>query len=180
MKGSPMTDKTVTQEQPAGEPSVWADVAAELRRIADDVLLLVGEDAPLHVELTVQPARATIQSVDDVAAVLVDKHGEAFGTLHRAYAHRGPVALSIYRSVPEERDAELAKLRARVAELEGYIPRASGAGTADAIGTYRRCAVSSDANTACTLHVDHADRHVDAQGWSWGPELLNQPVERPL
>lgn len=112
------------------EPSPWLDLADELRRFADDVETLVGEPAPGYVTLDIQPGKAlqaeTPAMVDAVAAVLLRKTPETKklvgGTYHRrASGSRGQIRVSVYQEVtgpPDERDAELARLRAEVEKLK--------------------------------------------------------------
>jgi hypothetical protein len=127
-------DKTVP------ELTGYQAIAAELRRIADDVEGLVGEPAPRMFSLNIQPFNAdgigantakgrpaTVAAVDAVGMALLGKAGRTHrlsgGSFHHSvHGDRGPINFSIYQSVadPEvvDRDEEIALLRARVAELE--------------------------------------------------------------
>jgi fumarate hydratase class II len=122
------------------DPSPWLDIAAELRRIADDVETLAGEPAPGLFSIDIQPHNAdgcgvdtaknrpvTQAAVDAVAQALIGKVGvtehmvgSAFH--HKAYGQRGAIKVGIYQSVagPDAVDPEqeIERLRARVAELE--------------------------------------------------------------
>jgi hypothetical protein len=115
-----------TNVQAAG-PDPWAEIAAELRRVADDAEKLVGEPAPSCFQIHIQPkphdVPAAVAAVDTIALALLGKAGEtrrmSVGVYHRnADAERGPISMSVYRKVPEPPTAEIERLRARLAELE--------------------------------------------------------------
>lgn len=109
------------------EPDAWAEIAAELRRIADDAEKLIGEPAPSTFQINVQPlphnCAAAAVAVDTIALALLGKPGTTKrmgdGAYHRdAVGRRGPIPLSVFRRIPGPEHAELERLRARVAELE--------------------------------------------------------------
>lgn len=128
---------------------MWADISAELHRLAEDVLDLVGEPAPCYVGIDIQPhnptqvgpdtvdARAvTVAAVDAVASVLLGKVGETVrmggnSHHHRAHGERGQIRIGIFQSVAApDSDAELARLRAeneqlRAAARQAYVREAA-------------------------------------------------------
>ena len=128
-----MTDPTV-------QPDAWAAIAAELRRIADDAEKLIGTEPPGLVAFDIQPYAAvshpptpkqrdaTIQAVNEAANAFLGKDaktqkmsdGKSFH--HTTDGRRGRISMSIYQAIAdpdiEDVQAELEKLRARVAELE--------------------------------------------------------------
>lgn len=119
------------------EPSVWADIAAELEKMAADCYDLIGQPAPAQFQIYVQPKPhdnlEALAAVDTIASVLLGKPGETKkmgnGNYHRnADGDRGPIALSIFRKVPapDSRDEELALLRAEVAELKAKQAETAG------------------------------------------------------
>jgi hypothetical protein len=131
-KGNPVDDKSVT-------PDPWAAMAAELRRMADDFEKLIGQVAPGLVSLDIQPKgdvshppvakqRAeTIEAVDAVAHALFGEPGEtkamSNGTFHhKRYGRRGRITVDVYQALADpgavDPDEEIARLRARLAELE--------------------------------------------------------------
>jgi hypothetical protein len=137
-----VTDQTVTPEAAKSDP--WAEIADELERIARDCRDLVGEPAPCTFYLGVQPytptpiARAAIESrpaavaaVDAVSVALLGHPAKtermSSGTFHHTTkGDRGPIHLDIYQQVADpdadERDAELARLRAEVEQLRAAVP----------------------------------------------------------
>lgn len=111
------------------QPDPWADISAELHKLADDVLGMVGELAPAQFAIAIQPqpwnSAEAVAAVDTIATLLLGKPGEtqkmSGAVYHRnADGFRGSIKLSVFRQMPapDERDAELDRLRARVAELE--------------------------------------------------------------
>lgn len=136
------------QPDPApSEPSVWADIAAELRRLANDVDDLIGQPAPRQFAINIQPhcgpshppvpkERAeTVAAVDTVSLVLLGRPAEtrpmSGGSFHHhAYGERGPIKLGVYQGVADpaavDPDEEIARLRAENdklrAELGGEDP----------------------------------------------------------
>lgn len=118
----------------------WAAIADELLKLANDARRLVGHPAPCLFSLSIQPftpdqidrakpehRATTIDAADAVAEALLGKQATTYklsgGTFHYgADGYRGPVEVRIYQQVagPSEgdKDAEIANLRARVAELE--------------------------------------------------------------
>jgi len=100
-------------------PDPWAVIAAELRRIADDVETLIGSTPPGLFSIDVQPFGAvshppvpeqrdnTIQAVSGVARALLGKGAETkkmsdgksvFCTVS---AHRGRILVSVYQAVAD-------------------------------------------------------------------------------
>lgn len=145
-----MNDLNVPAEQAEREPSVWADISAELHKLAEDVLTLVGEPAPHHFGIdilthnpthrgpdTAESRPVTIAAVDAAGVALLGKPGEvnAFpgGICHyEAKGQRGPIDISVFQSVArsDDRDAELARLRAeneqlRAAARQAYVREAA-------------------------------------------------------
>jgi hypothetical protein len=111
------------------QPDPWLNIATELHKLADDALALVGEPAPSCFDISIQPRPwnndEAAPAVDVIAAALLGKPGETkkmtSGVYHRdASGSRGPIGVAVYRQMPapDERDEEIAQLRARVAELE--------------------------------------------------------------
>lgn len=122
------------------ELTPWQEIAAELRCIADDAEKLADQPAPPHFELNIQPwsadnyegvtpknRAATIAAVDAVAVALLAKpagtHKLNDGSFFRKVnGRRGRVRFSIYQSIADpdllDKDEEIERLRARVAELE--------------------------------------------------------------
>jgi hypothetical protein len=114
-KGNPVDDKSVT-------PDPWAAIAAELRRIADDVETLVGSPAPGLFSIDVQPFGEvshppvpeqlgdTTQAVDDVANALLGKSADTKKmsdgkSVHcTASGRRGRILLSVYQAVADTED----------------------------------------------------------------------------
>jgi hypothetical protein len=141
-----MTDPTVPS---AAAPDHFAELAAALYRIADDIVTLTGSDLPKpgFVQLSIQPGvrgndDLSQRAVDAVTSAILGHPGQVAemsnGTFHYNngdYAeHVGPVGVRIYQRVsPEfavkreaaarlaEREAELEKLRAEVAELRERV-----------------------------------------------------------
>ena len=94
----------------------WAAIAAELRRIADDIEKLIGHVPPGLVSLDIQPnsisyppipeeRAGTIQAVDDVAYALLGKTAttkalpDGKSVHHTTGGRRGRVGVSIYQAV---------------------------------------------------------------------------------
>lgn len=141
-----MPDQTV----PAAEqPDHFADLAAELRRVADDISNLIGSGLPKpgSFMISIQPGtrgdvESTVRSVDAVANYLLGHPGQVQkmggGAWHYGADHerRGPVTIAIYQSIDTAwaeqhyaasqlaaREAELAKLQAEVDELRKQAAR---------------------------------------------------------
>lgn len=134
----------MTNVQPAGEPDRCADIAAALYTLAMRFTDLAGTGVPVpYVQLNIQPGRhgddeSIVAAVDAVTSALLGHAGQAQHmhdvTWHYNNADEpeyvGPVGVRIFNSVtPEcaakreaaarlaEREAELERLRAEVAEL---------------------------------------------------------------
>lgn len=111
-----------------GKPRSYAEVAAELHRIADVLADLPG--CPSYVSLGIQPGPrngdndSVSASVDAVARAVLGKPGKteqmSGGTWQRAAdSWLGVMAVRIYDKVsgpPDERDAEIERLRSELAE----------------------------------------------------------------
>jgi hypothetical protein len=105
-KGNPVDDKSVT-------PDPWAAIAAELRRVAENVETLMGEPAPRMFSLNIQPFNAdgigantaegrpaTVAAVDAVGMALLNKTGQTHrlsgGSFHHSvHGEYGPIIFSI-------------------------------------------------------------------------------------
>lgn len=138
-----MTNPNVQPNTPTSDP--WADIAAELHKLADDVLALVGEPAPACFDISIQPRNpdsylrslvknrpAIIATVDAIAMALLDKpsedHRMSDGTFHRdAKGRRGRISVSILTSIADpnavDPEQEIARLRAENAELRAKAKR---------------------------------------------------------
>lgn len=113
-------------------PRTPAVIAADLRRIADMLDTITGPMPDFYAQLTMQPRTSgndaeTIRVIDAVGQAIAGKDGAAeemgSGKYHYDLStHVGGVDVAAYTTVaaPAERErlAELAALRARVAELE--------------------------------------------------------------
>jgi hypothetical protein len=142
-----MTEK-LQPTKPGDQPDPFAEIAAELYRIADDIVSLTGSGLPKPnlFQLSIQPGtrgddELTQAAVDAWATALFGRRGqvEAYsgGVYHYGipWLTRGPVAAAVYMSVSAEwavkndvaaaeaelaeREAEWKKARARVIELRG-------------------------------------------------------------
>jgi hypothetical protein len=109
-KGNPVDDKSVT-------PDPWAAIAAELRRIADDVEKLIGHTPPGLFSVEVQPFAGrsyppvpeqredVIQAVDDVANALLGKSAQTKemsdgkSVHHTTSGRRGKISVSVYQAI---------------------------------------------------------------------------------
>jgi hypothetical protein len=101
--------------------------AADLRRIADALDALPPRDESPYLSLSILPAIKTAEEVDAIGVAMLGKPGEtrrsSDGWLHQVQgvplSGRGYVtAHASVPGPPDERDVELEKLRARLAELE--------------------------------------------------------------
>jgi hypothetical protein len=110
----------------------YAEIAAELHRMADDLNTLAGNDLPKPwLNLNIQPHGHTdeqiITAVDAVAGVLIGKPGRTMAMSdgdtyhHDAHGYRGPISVGVYNRVSNpatrERDAAVERLRAELAAL---------------------------------------------------------------
>lgn len=141
-----MTEPNVTAETSPSEP--WAEIAAELRRIADDVEKLIGQPEPGLFSVDIQPYEAvvhppvvkdraaTMSATDAVASALLGKaattQAMSNGTFHHTTGgKRGRISLSIYQAIADpsavDPEEEISRLRAENARL-----RAAAALTPDA------------------------------------------------
>ena len=138
---------TTENVQPAEQPDHFAEIAAELRKVADDIATLVGSGLPKprQFQLNIQPGsrdddNVTADAVDAMAGALLGIRGRVRKMSGGAYHYgvdllpRGPIEVVVYQGVSRpwalrtdvaaakaeliEREAELEKARARVAELE--------------------------------------------------------------
>jgi hypothetical protein len=112
-------------DQSLPNPTGYAAVAAELHRIADALATLPPGPAP-YVALSILPRDKTVAAVDAVALAVLGKRGtttrDPDGWRHKAEnSTSGLVYVSTHALVPgpaDDRDIELARLRAQVAELQ--------------------------------------------------------------
>src|SRR5947207_12867569 len=127
----------------APAPDPYAEIAAELRRVADDLGGLAGRGLPqpTYVALSIHPAGADddeiMAAVDAVGGALLGRPGElekmSGGTYHYvAHGTRGAAVVANWRcavkvdvfdrvSSPEEREAN--RLRAELDELRAQVGR---------------------------------------------------------
>lgn len=143
-----MTHPNVPATEVKSEPDPFDVLSAELHRVADDIAAMVGSGLPRPrlFQLNIQPGThdddddLTARSVDGMAQALLGVTGKvermSSGTYFYNTDHlkRGPLEITIYQGVSTEwalkndvvaakaelaeREAELEKARARVAELE--------------------------------------------------------------
>lgn len=129
-----MNDLNVPAEPAGREPSVWADISAELHKLAEDALTLVGETAPFLMTINIQPRTSApdrAAQVDAVAEALLGKPGApvqmSSGAYHQdAEGWRGPIKVKAFTSIPAPHETELARLRAeneqlRAAARQAYV-----------------------------------------------------------
>ena len=133
------------------QPSVWADVAAELEKIAADCRDLIGQPAPLRFDIDIHthrpasfpPAVAeraqTVAGVDTVGQILVGRSGFTHALSgsgdrfrHTAEGARGPIILTISQAVADpalvDPVEELARLRAENEALRAELTRPAPCG----------------------------------------------------
>lgn len=122
-----MDDKTVP------ELTGYQATAAELRRIADALDTMPPRDVSPYLSLSILPSVKTVEEVDALGMAILGKPGETSkngdGWRHKvdSHAYSRNSYVGIHATVPgppDERDAELEKLRARVAELQEDLDRA--------------------------------------------------------
>jgi hypothetical protein len=131
-----MTTQTVTPTETPVEPTGCRATSAELRRIADALDTLPPGDEPPYTTVSFLPAptgaspEEKIAAVDAVALAVLGKPGELaqYGSdswFHIVRRTTNNVHLTVQESVPapKARDAELDRLRARIAELEATTDR---------------------------------------------------------
>lgn len=138
--------ETVAPAVSPDQPDHFAEIAAELRRAADDIETLVGSGLPKpnHVALDIHPGGPRLDRDDDRTARAVDALGLALlgkpGTANKMYddtyhygtesTQRGPIKVHVYDSVSTAwavkretadslaaKEAELERLRAEVTAL---------------------------------------------------------------
>lgn len=139
MTVSQTTDNTTDQPRDS-----YADLAATLHAIADDLATLAGTGKASYVGLSIHPAgeddEATIAAVDIVGQALLGKPGETREMIggsyhHGAHGNRGGVNVSVFNSVtpPRQRalEDELARLRAEVAAAKAEAEQARAEGGAE-------------------------------------------------
>jgi len=128
-----------TVPTPADKP--YQPIAAELRRVADAIEAMPATQRP-YVCLTILPDR-TVEAVDAMALAVLggrgdtERMGDIWRRIARGHLDSG-VDVSIHAEVPgppDERDAELERLRAEVAELSAAL---RSAGASDRQGRPRR------------------------------------------
>lgn len=137
-----MTHPNVQPDPAPSEPSVWADIAAELRKIADDCLDLIGQEPPRFFGIDIQPhcgpglnplpseRAATVVAVDTVSQILLGKNAATErmggGSFHHTiHGQRGPIKVGIFQSVADpdivDPDEEIARLRAENEKLRAEL-----------------------------------------------------------
>jgi hypothetical protein len=162
-----------TQPAPPAEPSPWLDLAAEFRRVADDLETLVGEPAPGLVSIDIQPQsklgrhrpprvqdRAEIAAaVDRVAVALLGRAaatkrmGSTGNTFHHTVdGERGTIGLNIYQAVADpnlvDPAEEIARLRAENERLRAEAAGQTARADADQLGlNYTRADDEADEPT---------------------------------
>lgn len=131
-----MTDHSVAQEK----PDPFAEIAAELRKVADDVETMVGSGLPnpRQFQLNIQPGSrvdddVTARAVDAMAQALLGINGKvekmSGGTYHYGTEHtpRGPLVVAIYQGVSAEwalNNDPVASAEAELAEREAELEKA--------------------------------------------------------
>lgn len=170
-----MPTETVQPTTDKAEP--YQVIADELRHIASDLEKLIGSGLSMPwFMIGIQPATGrrghdqdVVAAVDAVAIALLGRpaSGKRLSTsyMHIIEGKRGPVEVNVYQSVsdPEERerDAELARLRAEVAELKTKAPVDFDRSTIEADGSEQVPAyVEAHANgerTGELTEVHHAE-----------------------
>jgi hypothetical protein len=130
-----MIDPNVQPEVSLSEPSVWLDIAEELRKLARDCENLVGEPGPSMFELNVQPRPhnnvEALAAVDTIALGLLGKRAETKdmggGTYHRTIsAQRGPVGVAVFRRVPDPAAVDPTEELTRLREENERLREAAG------------------------------------------------------
>lgn len=143
-----MTTENVQPTQTADQPDHFAEIAAALYRIADDIVTLTGSGLPKpNVSLSIQPGvrnddERTVRAVDAVSSALLGHPGQvqlmSGGVYHynngESAERVGPVEVRVLYSISTEfavkrhatelldrREAELERLRAEVAELRKRV-----------------------------------------------------------
>lgn len=130
-----MTDHSLPPPRPT-----CGDIAADLRRIADafDLIEAVELEAKPYVEVSMQPGGSddlVIARTDAIARALFGTTGAvqqmSDGVWHYKAAGRyGVIGVDVYDRISDpgqrERDAELERLRAEVAELRGEKGQSNG------------------------------------------------------
>lgn len=114
------------------EPSVWADIVAELHKLAEDALTLVGEPGPFLLTLSIQPHPSDpgrAGQVDAIAEALLGKPGAPVQMCggnyhHNAEGDRGLIRLQVFTGIPSPRETELARLRAENEQLRAAARQA--------------------------------------------------------
>ena len=103
--------------------------ASELRRIADALDTLPHIAEPPWISFSILPDPHTAETVDAVALAVIGKPGETekngsdwYHLVRRTVSNIHLTVQTRVPAPPDERDAELAKLRAKVAELEAAAP----------------------------------------------------------
>lgn len=114
----------MTDQNLPPEPTGYAATAADLRRIADALDKLPTDGKPPYLMLSILPSAKTVEAVDAVTLAVLGKPGEtrkdSDDWRHIAEGRIGTCYLQIHSTVPgppDERDDELARLRAEVESL---------------------------------------------------------------
>jgi hypothetical protein len=114
-------------DQTVPELTGYQATAADLRRIAVALDILPPRDKPPYLSVSILPAIKTVEEVDAIGVAILGKTGEtrkdSDGWRHKVQGttrSRGYVTVhALVPAPPDEREAELERLRARLAELEG-------------------------------------------------------------
>lgn len=134
--GHPVGSRPHAEPPPGPVNATYAKAAAALHELADrmaglaDHTGLAGENG-LYVTLGVMPGHIEAHPdnagwVDIIGRALLDRPGQPkrrdSGTQHTVHGDVGPISVAVHAPVPDpaaaDKDAEIARLRARVAELE--------------------------------------------------------------
>jgi hypothetical protein len=123
-----MTDQTVP-------PTGYARTAAELRRIADALDTLPPVSMPPYVQVSILPERTT-SAVDAVAQAVLGRPGRTeriSGDWYHVARGTNFFAANVHVTVqarvpapPDDRDAEIERLRAELVGLRSAVPGPDG------------------------------------------------------
>jgi hypothetical protein len=118
---------TLPTDPPERELKGYAVTTAELRRLADALDTLPPGDKPLYTHVSLLPGETTVEALDAIAVAVTGKPGESTpvgdgkwrrgATMTRDY-HFSVGVQGTVPGPPDERDAEIERLRAEVAKLK--------------------------------------------------------------